>query len=333
MDVRFSALSAAAAFPIVIQPTTSQLSAVDWARGHRDLIEAALLRHGAILFRDFELSTSHDFEAFAEAMSPGLYGQYGELPKQEEGHNIYRSTPYPQQKMILFHNESSHLASWPRKQWFFCELPASRGGATPLADIREVALRLPAGLADTFERKALLYIRTFVAGLDVPWRHFFGTSRRAEVEAQCRATGTQLTWLDEDTLQTRTSCQAIIRHPATGERVFFNQVLLHHPSSLDPLERQDLVELLGADRLPRNVLYGDGTPIEDEVMASIGNLYEDCAVRFPWQRGDVVMLDNMRIAHARDPFEGARRISVAMADMFSRGQLPAQGTQRTRHVI
>ncbi|GLQ87661.1 syrP protein [Dyella flagellata] len=283
-------------------------------------------RHGAILFRGFPLATPSDFEAFAEAMSPGLYGQYGDLPKKEEGKNIYRSTPYPEQKMILFHNESSHLASWPRKQWFFCELPSQTGGATPLVDTREMVRRMPKELAEKFDRTGLQYIRTFNEGFDVDWREFFKTEDRAEVEARCRAAGTDFTWFEDGTLQTRTFCHAIVRHPVTGERVFFNQVQLHHPSSLGTAMHDDLINIFGADRLPRNVLYGDGMPIEDEVMGLISELYETCAVRFPWQRGDVVMLDNMLAAHARDPYTGPRKIVVAMGQMMSRDALEA-GTE------
>jgi hypothetical protein len=66
------------------------------------------------------------------------------------------------------------------------------------------------------------------------------------------------------------------------------------------------------------VTYGDGTPIDDETMAIVGRAYEACAVRFDWRQGDVVMLDNMLAAHARDPYEGPRKIVVAMGAMFDR---------------
>jgi hypothetical protein len=35
----------------------------------------------------------------------------------------------------------------------------------------------------------------------------------------------------------------------------------------------------------------------------------------------MVMLDNMLVAHARDPFEGERKICVAMGQMMRREQL------------
>jgi len=212
---------------------------------------------------------------------------------------------------------------WPRKQWFYCELPSRVGGATPIVDCREMLRRLPAEIVDAFERKALTYVRTFTPHLDVSWRDFFKTDQRTEVEARLASGGIEWRWLDEDTLQTRTHCPAVMKHPLTGERVFFNQVQLHHPACLEADVREDLLALVGAERMPRHVCYGDGTPIDDETMAIVGRAYEECAVRFDWRKGDVVMLDNMLAAHARDPYEGPRKIVVAMGAMFERSTLLA----------
>ncbi|WP_438281541.1 condensation domain-containing protein, partial [Pseudomonas alabamensis] len=310
-------------FPALWEPTDPGLDLVQWIASNRALVEEKLGTHAGILFRGFAIRDIHDFEAFAEAVQPGLYGKYGDLPKKEGGKNTYRSTPYPEKKMILFHNESSHQDRWPRKQMFYCEQPSPIGGATPVVDCRLMYQRLPDALRETFERKGLLYVRTFADKLDVSWQHFFKTEARTEVEARCRAAGIQWTWLDNDELQIRTPCPAIIRHPVTGEKSFFNQVQLHHNHCLDPDVREDLLAMFGEQRMPRHVYYGDGSPIEDEVMQLIGELYEACAVRFDWQKGDVILLDNMLAAHARDPFEGPRKIVVAMGDMIERSALEA----------
>ena len=267
------------------------------------------------------MRTPQDFEAFAEVIEPELYGNYGDLPKKEGGRNTYRSTPYPERQMILFHNESAHLDRWPRKQWFFCELPSPVGGATPIVDCREVLRRLPQEVVEKFMRKELLYVRTFTERLDVSWQGFFKTGDRAEVEERLAAGGVEWRWLPNDELQTRTRCPAVITHPVTGDRVFFNQVQLHHVSCLEPGVREDLLALVGPEGMPRNVFYGDGTPIEDDTMALVGRVYEECAVRFDWRQGDVVMLDNMLAAHARDPYQGERKIVVAMGAMFDRAAL------------
>ncbi|MGO4321272.1 condensation domain-containing protein, partial [Pseudomonas sp. KB_12] len=319
--VRESLVAAPQRFPLMLEPGEPHLDVIEWIHQNRPLLEQKLAEHAGILFRGFALDGIQGFEAFAEAVQPGLYGQYGDLPKKEGGKNTYRSTPYPERKMILFHNESSHQDRWPRKQMFYCEQAAPVGGATPVVDCRLMYERLPADLREKFEDKGLLYVRTFTDKLDVSWQHFFKTEDRLEVEARCRAGGIQWRWLDNDELQTRTPGPAIITHPITGEKSFFNQVQLHHIYWLDPDVREDLLSMFGLERMPRHVYYGDGTPIEDEVMARIGELYEACAVRFDWQKGDVILLDNMLVAHARDPFEGPRKIVVAMGDMYDRSAL------------
>ncbi|BBP58423.1 non-ribosomal peptide synthase/polyketide synthase [Pseudomonas sp. St316] len=333
--VRESLVAAPQCFPLMLEPGEPHLDVIEWIHQNRPLIEQKLAEHAGILFRGFELDGIQGFEAFAEAVQPGLYGQYGDLPKKEGGKNTYRSTPYPERKMILFHNESSHQDRWPRKQMFYCEQAAPVGGATPVVDCRLMYEQLPADLREKFEDKGLLYVRTFTDKLDVSWQHFFKTENRLEVEARCRAGGIQWRWLDNDELQTRTPGPAIITHPITGAKSFFNQVQLHHIYWLDPDVREDLLSMFGLERMPRHVYYGDGTPIEDEVMARIGELYEACAVRFDWQKGDVILLDNMLVAHARDPFEGPRKIVVAMGDMYDHSSLgsPSAAGQTARGAL
>ncbi|MBN3724643.1 TauD/TfdA family dioxygenase [Burkholderia sp. Ac-20379] len=301
--------------PVFVEPNVSDLDPVAWAGANRAFIDELLQRHAMILFRNFDLPNPRAFEAFADAMSPGLYGGYGDLPKKEGGERTYKSTPYPEKEMILFHNESSHLDRWPRKQWFYCELPSKVGGATPVVDCRRMLRELPPAMVEKFERLSLSYVRTFTSGLDVAWQDFFKTDEREEVESRCRTAGIEWVWLDNNELQIRTAAPAVITHPQTGEKSFFNQIQLHHPYFLKPEVRADLLKMVGAARLPRSVRYGDGSEIEEPVLAELSRAYEACAIRFAWQAGDVAMLDNMLAAHARDPYEEPRKIVVAMGEM------------------
>lgn len=308
-------------FPIVIEAPTLDTDPISWAEANRNSINDLLLTHGGIVFRGLALDSAKDFEKFAEALHPGLYGEYGDLPKNTGGKKTYKSTPYPESKMILFHNESAHLSKWPRKQWFYCETPSPIGGATPIVDCRKMLDVLPTDLVTKISDKGLLYVRSFIKGLDVPWQSFFQTDSRAEVEQILKSSGTEFEWLEKDGLQTRTKTHGVIIHPLSGERTFFNQVQLHHVSVLDESDRNDLLELVGEHNLPRNVYFGDGSKISTDEMKIIGEAYESCAVRFDWKKSDVVMLDNMLSAHARDPFQGARKIVVAMGDMFNKSQI------------
>jgi alpha-ketoglutarate-dependent taurine dioxygenase len=303
--------------PLVLQPAVEDVDLATWAQDNRSKVEQELFAHGAILFRGFALNGAEDFEQVAQALCPSLFGEYGDLPREKAGRHLYGSTPYPADKTILFHNESSHLHRWPLKQSFFCMQAAQEGGETPIVDCRKMCARLRPELREKFERLALMYVRNFTPGFDVSWQDFFHTEDKSAVEETCRQHGVQWDWTPDGGLRTRQICPAIVRHPTTGDRVFFNQIQLHHISYLEPAVRNSLVDVLGIERVPRNVYFGDGSPIDDETAAEIGGLYERMSVRFPWRKGDLLMLDNMLVAHARLPFVGPRKIVVAMGEMIN----------------
>jgi len=301
--------------PALIQPTIPDVDLASWAAGNRDRIDIELLQSGALLFRGFELPTVADFERAAAAIDPSLYGGYGDLPREGASDKIYESTPYPADQPILFHNESSHLSKWPMRIMFYCSIPPHQGGETPLVDCREICRRLDPDVFARFREKGLRYIRNFSRGLDVSWQQFFQTDDRTKVETACRDGGMALEWTHSDGLRISQPAVAVANHPATGEELFFNQIQLHHPYFLQAAVRESLQSLFAPEELPRNVLYGDGTPIEDAVARHVLDVYWETSVASPWQQGDIIMVDNMLTAHARNPFVGPRKIAVAMAQV------------------
>jgi alpha-ketoglutarate-dependent taurine dioxygenase len=315
--VRTGYLKSDQTFPLVIQPALEDIDLADWAKSNLEFIETELLKHGSILFRGFSVNSTSEFERFASAIRPDLFGEYGDLPREGVSDKVYKSTPYPENKTILFHNEGSHTDRWPMKQWFYCVKPARVGGETPIVDCRKVYQRLDPRIVENFRRRKLRYVRNFHEGLDVSWQTFFRTTERAVVEQGLLAHSTEFEWTSDGGLRTYQISPGVARHPKTGEMSFFNQVQLHHMAFLDPALRLSVESLFKPERCPRNVHYGDGSPIEDSVMEEILRVYWDTAVIFPWSKGDVLMNDNMLVAHARNPFQGERKIVVAMAEMMT----------------
>ena len=300
--------------PLVITPATKGDELLAWARSNRTFLEAHLLHEGAILFRNFDLHTTEEFEQLIETVSGKLLDySYRSTPRTLVSGRIYTSTEYPAHQSIPLHNELSYSRDWPMKLWFFSMQVADGGGETPIADSRKIYRHVPAEIRDCFERKGLMYVRNYGTGLDLAWEDVFQTTSRPAVEDYCRAAGIEFEWIGDDQLRTRQRCQVSARHPQTGEMVWFNQAHLFHVSRLPAEVREFLLSSFAAEDLPRNVYFADGSAIEPEMVDEILRVYEQQAVAFPWCAGDVLLVENMLTAHGRNPFSGKRRVVVGMS--------------------
>jgi alpha-ketoglutarate-dependent taurine dioxygenase len=305
-------------FPLVVRPRVASTNLASWAGDQRERIASLLLEHGAILFRGFEVSDVARFQETVRAVSPDLL-DYKEraAPRVEVAPNVFTSTEYPADQPIPLHHEMSYSHNWPTKIWFCCVQPAAAGGCTPIADDRRVFHRIDPEVKRRFLAHRVMYVRNYGGGVDLPWQEVFQTTERAAVEAYGRRAHMEIEWRDGDRLRTRAVRQVVATHPRTGETVWFNHAHMFHVSNLEPGLRAALRAELDADELPRNAFYGDGSEIKDEVLAAIRDVYRTAAVAFPWQRGDVLLLDNFLTSHGREPFSGPRRIVVAMAELYT----------------
>jgi alpha-ketoglutarate-dependent taurine dioxygenase len=304
--------------PALVEPAAGPIDLKAWASGAHEQIDELLLEHGGVLFRGFELGGVEAFQDFIQSLSQEVLDYvYRSTPRSEVSGKIYTSTEYPADQEIPMHNEMSYTRSWPRKIWFYSVVAAEGGGETPIADSRKVYAALDPELRQRFADLGVMYVRNYGTGVDLSWQEVFQTEDRAEVEAFCRRSDMEFEWLGGDRLRTRQVCQAVAKHPRTGDDLWFNQAHLFHASSLPSEAREFLLEELGPENLPRNTFYGDGSPIADETLDQVRHAFEKVRVVFPWQEGDVLMLDNMMVAHGRMPFSGSRRVVVGMAEPWS----------------
>lgn len=303
--------------PLVLTPTVEQVNLVAWATSNRELIATDLQKHGGILFQNFQVNGVAEFEQFIRTVSGELL-EYRDRssPRSPVQGNIYTSTDHPANQSIFLHSENSYAATWPLKIFFYCVTPAQQGGETPIADTRKVFERIDPKIRARFAQKQVMYVRNFGDGFGLPWQNVFQTTNPADVEAFCRSNGIEFEWKEGDKLRTRSCRQAIAKHPHTGEMVWFNHAAFFHVSTLDATIRESLLAFQEED-LPYNTYYGDGSPIEPDVLNEIRSAYRQEMVIFPWQAGDILMLDNMLTAHGRTPFIGPRQVVVGMAEPFS----------------
>lgn len=314
-QITLSYLRPGSPLPLIVRPAVSGIDLVEWAAANADFIESYLLRNGAILFRDFGLTAVSDFERLIETVSgPLLDYSYRSTPRHVVSGRIYSSTEYPAHQSIPLHNENSYTRNWPMKLSFFSLQVSEKGGETPLADSRKIYDTMPAEIRESFVGKGLMYVRNYGTGLDLPWQEVFQTSSKAVVEAYCHKARMEFEWIGEDQIRTRQRAQAVEVHRRTGELVWFNQAHLFHVSRLPVEVREWLLGAYGEQNLPRNVYFGDGSPIEAAMLDEIMRVYDEQAIVFPWREGDVLMLDNMLTAHGRKPFVGKRKVVVGIAE-------------------
>jgi alpha-ketoglutarate-dependent taurine dioxygenase len=304
--------------PLVFRPCVTGVNLLEWAQTAVEDIKASLLNVGALLFRGFESIDIPKFEQLLRIVGgEPLEYVYQSTPRTRVSGNIYTSTEYPPHQRIPFHNEMSYSREWPLKIGFYCVTAPRTGGETPLADSRKVFEQIDPSVRATFERKGVMYLRNYGEGLDLPWQQVFQTEDRATVERYCEKAGITCEWKSGDRLATYQVCKAAATHPLTGAHVWFNQAHLFHISALEEEVQTLLTRAVSEDDLPRNARYGDGSAIDRSTLDHIRGVYDGQHIQFSWQEGDILLLDNMLMAHGRNPFVGPRRIVVGMTQPSS----------------
>jgi len=313
--IRTEPLQPNSSIPLVVLPNIDDLDLVGWAASQRAFLQQLLLRHGGLLFRNFRIAGAAQFQKFVTAIS-GEALEYMEQtsPRHKVHGNIYTSTEYPPSHRIFLHNENSYSTTWPLKIMFFCETAPVDRGETPIADVRRVYARIPENIRDRFARDGWMLVRNFGTGYGVSWETAFQTRDRDEITIYCQKHGIECEWRSSDQLRIRQRRPAIATHPVTKELVWFNHATFFHVSTLDPEMRNTLLAEFAEEDLPYNTYYSDGSPIEPEVLEVLRGAYEAETIKFPWQEHDLLLLDNMLVAHGRSPFSGPRKILVGMAE-------------------
>lgn len=293
----------------------SPADAVGWAAEHREALRALVTEHGAVLLRGLGLRAPDRVRAvFTELAGELMPEREAFAPRESYGEGLYSSTAWPDNQPMCMHHELSYAQRVPGLMLFACRTAPGEGGATAVADAEEVLRALPASLTERFEREGWLLTRSYNDEIGASLAESFGTEDRETVENYCRAHAIDFTWQPDGSLRTRQRRDAVVRHPVTGRRCWFNQIAFLNEWTLAPEVREYLVDEYGADGLPFNTRYGDGSEIGDDVVQLLNTTYEDHTRREPWQAGDLMLVDNIRTAHSREPFTGEREVLVALAE-------------------
>jgi alpha-ketoglutarate-dependent taurine dioxygenase len=281
---------------------------------HRTALHALVGEHGSLLVRGLGLRDAAETESVFRQLGSLMTETEAFAPRRRYAECVYSSSKWPPNQPMCMHHELSYVLEPPGLMLFACLVAPTGGGATPVADSSAVLQALPAELVERFEREGWLLVRNYNEDIGASITESFGTDDRSAVESYCRANAIKFEWQPGGGLRTWQRRNAIVRHPRTGQRCWFNQIAFLNQWTMDPEVREYVVDVYGADGLPFDTRFGNGDPIGADVVQVINEAYEAHTARERWQAGDLLLVDNIRTAHGREPFEGPREIVVAMAD-------------------
>ena len=294
----------------------SKLQLGSYIEKNKPFIYEKLHEVGAILFRGFNINSSSDFEEVVKFFDKGLKNYIGgDSPRDKISEKIYTSTNYPPEATISMHHEKSYSNNYPRYIYFFCEIPSTIGGETPILDSRKIYNLLDKTIINNFTEKKLKYIMNLHNGLGFgkSWQEAFEVNDKEQLEKILDDLGLTYFWKPDSLLCVEEIVSPIIHHPVTGETIFFSQAHQWHPSSLGAEVLSAMKTIIPEENFFHNCTYGDNSKIDIEDLDQIRQIIKSQQKTFQWKKGDFLMLDNIISMHGRMPFQGERKILVAMS--------------------
>jgi alpha-ketoglutarate-dependent taurine dioxygenase len=315
-SIRHCQLHGNSRVPRLVEFSEGDPELLNLINGRKAEISGLLLQYGGLLFRGFNVSQD-TFGRIVDSLGSGrLNYVYRSTPRETVADRVFTSTIYPADREIPLHCENAYQRAWPMHIAFLCVKPSLKGGETPLADVIEVTQRIGPELLERFRRRGVRYVRNYRDGIDLPWAEVFQSSSRSEVERFCRENDIDFAWRSDEELRTSQICHGTAIHPQLKIELWFNQAHLFHVSSLGRDAERDAIDIFGIDGLPRNAFYGDGEPIASQDLELIRKAFANEATVFSWQEKDLLVLDNMQVAHGRRSYIGERRVLVAMSGLY-----------------
>ena len=306
-------------FPLTIQASIEQsgLTQTDfhsWVRDHKDHIHEQLIKHGAVLLRGFPVESA---EAFEQLLDQTDYQNMpyigGAAPRdQVTASRIVTANEAPASEKIPFHHEMAQVPTPPGYIFFYCDTAPSAGGSTSIlhsAEACEAFFSINPEFASKVKDLGVQYTRVMPLETDTAspigrsWRETFKAETKAEAEAAMSDAGMSWEWLPDNSVRTTTAILPAIRFDEETDReVFFNSLVAVYTGWDD-------------DRnvAKKAVTTSDGAVLDEDVMQTMIAKMDELAVNFVWQPGDVLLINNHTVLHARQPFEGDRRILAAIA--------------------
>ncbi|KAK4837846.1 hypothetical protein QYF36_008935 [Acer negundo] len=120
-------------------------------------------------------------------------------------------------------------------------------------------------------------------------------------ESELEPRDMKLEWMEDGGVKSIMGPIPAIKYDKSRQRkIWFNSMVAAYTGWEDA--RNDPVKA---------VTFGDGEPLPADIIYECLKILEEECVAVPWQKGDVLLIDNLAVLHSRRPFNPPRRVLVA----------------------
>ncbi|OVA12495.1 Taurine catabolism dioxygenase TauD/TfdA [Macleaya cordata] len=302
-------------FPSIISPNPSLkfnlFNFIDTIKQQKPWLESLIHSSGALLLRGFPVNTASDFNEVVEAFGyEELPYVGGAAPRTNVVGRVFTANESPPDQKIPFHHEMAQVPEFPSKLFFFCEEEPGSGGETPIVlshvIYERMKVRFPE-FVEKLEKHGLIYTRILGAEDDPSspigrgWQSTFLTKDKSTAEERAARLGMKLEWMEDGVKTVMGPIPAIKYDKTRGHKIWFNSMVAAYTGWKDA--RNDPVKA---------VTFGDGTALPADVIYDCLRVLEEECIAIPWQKSDVLLLDNWAVLHSRRPFNPPRRILASL---------------------
>lgn len=283
---------------------------VSFVTANREALHEMLYQHGAILFRGFAVYAVGDFSKVVESFGWEEHPYEGAANRVKRGHRVFTANEAPLNEFIPFHHEMALIRDSCKKVFFHCATPASEGGETAILRSDIVVRQMEEAVPEAVKQLRTLGI--------MPVQHTKNADKSGDDEAPVpgRKLWHRLLKTDDEEEARK---RAMEKLPCTSVRFNEDGTVDFVYGPLNPIREYNGHEvmfntLLGFESSERDLIiyHGDGSPLPAEVAETYRRTLEDNAVDVAWEKGDVLLVDNLRVQHARRPGKPPRSVMVSV---------------------
>ncbi|XP_023515356.1 clavaminate synthase-like protein At3g21360 [Cucurbita pepo subsp. pepo] len=301
-------------FPLVLSPSSASFTISSFTRAikaQKPLLDSLILKSGAVLFRGFPVDSSSDFNDVVESFGFEEFPYVGgAAPRTRVVGRVFTANESPPDQKIPFHHELAQVPEFPAKLFFYCEVEPTSGGETPIVlshvVYEKVKVKYPE-FVQRLEEQGLIYTRILGEDDDPSspigrgWKSTFLTDDKRIAEERAAKLGMKVEWLNDGVKTVMGPIPAIKYDEVRQRKIWFNSMVAAYTGWEDA--RNDPVKA---------VTFGDGTPLPADIIYDCLRILEEESVAIPWQKGDVLLIDNWAVLHSRRPFLPPRRVLASL---------------------